>query len=83
MGDAYVQDIQVFDNQFTYELLEKYGKFDKVFSNAVLHWCKLDPAGVIRNVKKVLKPGGIFAAELGGWGNCTGEMNISSFRDHV
>jgi len=55
-----------------YELLVKHGQFDKVFSNAALHWCKQDPVGVIRSVKKVLKPGGVFAAEFGGWGNCVG-----------
>ncbi|TFK40701.1 S-adenosyl-L-methionine-dependent methyltransferase [Crucibulum laeve] len=47
-------------------------KFDAVFSNAVLHWCKRDPAGVITSVKKVLKPGGRFVGEMGGFMNCIG-----------
>ena len=74
MENAYAQDIQSLDDEFALGLLAKYGKFDKVFSNAVLHWCKRDPVGVIRSVKKVLKPGGAFAAEFGGWGNCIGRI---------
>jgi len=69
---AYVQDIQALKDEFASELLEKHGRFDKVFSNAALHWCKRDPAGVLRSVNRVLKPGGLFAAEFGGWGNCVG-----------
>ena len=46
----------VFDNEF-----------DAVFSNAVLHWIKrADP--VIAGVRRALKPGGRFVAELGGYG---------------
>lgn len=72
LESVYVQDIQAMDDEFVSELLAKHGRFDKVFSNAVLHWCKRDPAGVIRSAKKVLKPGGTFAVEFGGWGNCIG-----------
>ncbi|KAF9650378.1 S-adenosyl-L-methionine-dependent methyltransferase [Thelephora ganbajun] len=72
LENVFVQDIQALDDEFASRLLIKHGQFDKVFSNAVLHWCKLDPAGVIRSVKKVLKPGGVFVAEFGGWGNCIG-----------
>jgi SAM-dependent methyltransferase len=80
---AFVQDIQALDDDFVSELLAKHGRFDKVFSNAVLHWCKRDPVGVIRSVKKVLKPGGSFAAEFGGWGNCAGRTVCPSLRDRV
>ena len=62
------------------ELLDRHGRFDKVFSNATLHWCKREPVGVIRNVKKVLKPDGLFVAEFGGWGNCTGRVTPPSSR---
>ena len=48
------------------------GGFDAVFSNATLHWCKRDPAGVLQSAKSVLKPGGRFAAELGGFMNVVG-----------
>ncbi len=41
--------------------------YDAVFSNAVLHWCKRDPGGVLETVKKLLKPGGRLAAEFGGY----------------
>jgi trans-aconitate methyltransferase len=43
-------------------------EFDAVFSNAALHWMKRDPDAVIRGVARALKPGGRFAAEMGGHG---------------
>ncbi len=43
-------------------------EFDAVFSNAALHWMKLDPDTVIQGVRRALKPGGRFAAEMGGHG---------------
>lgn len=46
-----------------------------MFSNAVLHWCKKNPGGVLESVKKVLKPGGRFVAEFGGRTNCIGIHN--------
>jgi SAM-dependent methyltransferase len=42
--------------------------FDAVLSNAALHWMKR-PDDVIAGVWRALKPGGRFAAELGGEGN--------------
>ncbi|KAK2459657.1 hypothetical protein APHAL10511_008302 [Amanita phalloides] len=48
------------------------GKFDTVFTNAVLHWCKRDPAGVLESAKRVLKPGGRIVGEMGGFMNCIG-----------
>jgi len=44
-------------------------EFDAVFSNAALHWMKRDPDAVIAGVYRALKPGGRFAAEMGGFGN--------------
>ena len=44
-------------------------EFDAVFSNAALHWMKLDPDAVIRGVYRGLKPGGRLVAEMGGFGN--------------
>ena len=44
-------------------------EFDAVFSNAALHWMKQDPDSVIRGIWSALKPGGRFAAEMGGFGN--------------
>ncbi|KZT60262.1 S-adenosyl-L-methionine-dependent methyltransferase [Calocera cornea HHB12733] len=46
--------------------------FDAAFSNAALHWMKRDPAGVLRGVKRALKPGGRFVAEFGGHLNVVG-----------
>jgi trans-aconitate methyltransferase len=42
--------------------------FDAVFSNAALHWVRNHDA-MLGGVKRVLKPGGRFAAEFGGFGN--------------
>jgi trans-aconitate methyltransferase len=42
--------------------------FDAVFSNAALHWI-LDQDGMLSQVHRVLKPGGRFVAEMGGFGN--------------
>lgn len=68
---AFVSDIQhlAFPTDWDESLK---GSFDAVFSNATLHWCKQEPAGVLERVKKVLKPGGRFAAELGGFMNVVG-----------
>jgi SAM-dependent methyltransferase len=43
-------------------------EFDGVFSNAVLHWVG-DADAAIDGVRRALKPGGRFVAELGGHGN--------------
>ncbi|WVW80478.1 hypothetical protein I302_102460 [Kwoniella bestiolae CBS 10118] len=48
------------------------GKFDKVFTSATLHWCKSSPGGVCELVSWLLKPGGKFVFEFGGFGNCVG-----------
>ncbi len=42
--------------------------FDAVFSNAALHWVRGQDA-MLAEVRRVLKPGGRFVAELGGQGN--------------
>ena len=42
-------------------------EFDAVFSNAVLHWIK-NPLPMIAGVRRALKPGGRFVAEMGGHG---------------
>jgi len=42
--------------------------FDAVFSNAVLHWVK-ESETALGEIRKVLKPGGRFVAEFGGFGN--------------
>ena len=44
------------------------GAFDAVFSNAVLHWVR-DQNAMMAEVRRVLKPGGRFVAEMGGHGN--------------
>jgi trans-aconitate methyltransferase len=49
--------------------LDFHSEFDAVFSNAALHWMKRDPDAVIHGVRRALKPGGRFVAEMGGHGN--------------
>ena len=48
-------------------------KYDKVFSNAALHWILRDPTtrqSVIQNCYRLLKSNGTFVFEMGGAGNC-------------
>lgn len=49
--------------------LDFAAEFDAVFSNAALHWMKRDPDAVIHGVRRALKSGGRFVAEMGGHGN--------------
>lgn len=44
------------------------GSFDAVFSNAALHWVR-DQDAMMGQVRRVLRPGGRFVAEMGGHGN--------------
>jgi trans-aconitate methyltransferase len=51
------------------------GTWDKVFSNAALHWILRDPStrdAVLRDVHAALKPNGVFVFEMGGKGNVEG-----------
>jgi len=50
------------------EALPFAGEFDAVFSNAALHWMR-DAAAVLSSVRRALRPGGRFVAEMGGAGN--------------
>lgn len=51
-------------------------EFDAVFSNAALHWMTEDPDAVIRGVRRALKAGGRFVAEMGGHG-CVAAIKIA------
>ena len=44
------------------------GEFDAVFSNAALHWMR-PPEAVLAGVRRALRPGGRFVAEMGGHNN--------------
>ncbi|KAJ3836707.1 S-adenosyl-L-methionine-dependent methyltransferase [Lentinula raphanica] len=73
LPEAFVCDIQ----DFTFPPPSEYDGpregFDAVFTNATLHWCKRDPAGVIKSAKEILKSdGGRFVGEMGGFLNCIG-----------
>src|ERR1700744_2888279 len=48
------------------EYLAFENEFDAVFSNAALHWMRNNPDAVILGVRKALRPGGRFVAEMGG-----------------
>ncbi|KAJ7202819.1 S-adenosyl-L-methionine-dependent methyltransferase [Mycena pura] len=75
---AFVADIQNLDMTMT-----PFNKFDAAFSNAALHWCKRDPAGVLESVKKVLKPGGRLVVEMGGIHNSIGTRALQCVRSHL
>ncbi|KAF2421013.1 hypothetical protein EJ08DRAFT_653658 [Tothia fuscella] len=60
--------------RFSTEAGAKYldGKWDKVFSNAALHWILRDPStrmDVFKEAHDALKPGGMFVFEMSGHGN--------------
>ncbi len=63
--DAFVADAELLGLE---QQVERFGKFDAVFSNAALHWM-LDPDAVASGVFALLKDGGRFAGEMGGAGN--------------
>jgi len=68
-----VADVQALPASSSFsEQLTSSTKFDAVFTNATLHWCKRSPVGVLDSVKTVLKDGGRFVGEFGGFGNCAG-----------
>jgi len=48
-------------------ILSFTNEFDAVFSNAALHWMRR-PDAVIAGVRRALRPGGRFVAEMGGHG---------------
>lgn len=50
------------------EALPFHAEYDAVFSNAVLHWVH-DQNAMLAGVKRTLRPGGRFVAEMGGHGN--------------
>jgi trans-aconitate methyltransferase len=50
------------------EALPFDAEFDAVFSNAALHWVR-DQDAMLAGVKRALRPGGRFVAEMGGHGN--------------
>jgi len=57
------------------EQLDFYQEFDAVFSNAALHWMR-DQDAVITGVRRALKPGGRFVAEMGGHG-CIASIQVA------
>ncbi|KAK7056613.1 hypothetical protein VNI00_002330 [Paramarasmius palmivorus] len=68
---AFVADIQALES-IPVSLNLSNDKFDAVFTNAALHWCKRDPEGVIKSAKQLLKKSGRFVGEMGGFMNCIG-----------
>ncbi|KAH7925884.1 S-adenosyl-L-methionine-dependent methyltransferase [Leucogyrophana mollusca] len=66
---AFVFDLQSLEIPSAW-LQEK--SFDAIFSNAALHWCKRDPRAVLKSAQRLLKSGGRFVCEMGGFMNCIG-----------
>ncbi len=56
------------DNAQAEQLPYPDAAFDAVFSNAALHWVR-DQEAMLAEVRRVLRPGGRFVAEMGGHGN--------------
>lgn len=52
-------------------------EFDAVFSNAALHWMR-PPEAVLEGVRRALKPGGRFVAEMGGHNNTAAVLVAAS-----
>jgi SAM-dependent methyltransferase len=73
---AFIGDAQ--DLRFPESWSAPSADFDAVFTNAALHWCKRDPAGVILSARSVLRSGGRFVGEFGGFTNCVGEYCVRS-----
>jgi len=67
-----LQNLQIPSHEF------EENSFDAVFSNAALHWCKQDPRGVLDGAKRLLKDGGRFVCEMGGFMNCIGRLALFS-----
>jgi SAM-dependent methyltransferase len=63
--DAFIADAELLDLE---RQVERFGKFDAVFSNAALHWM-LDADAVAGGIFALLKEGGRFVGEMGGAGN--------------
>lgn len=61
-------DAHVVDGQALAQTRAFDGTFDAVFTNAAMHWMP-DHDAVIRGVAGLLRPGGRFVGELGGFGN--------------
>lgn len=55
--------------------LDFHGRFDIVFSNAVMHWVS-DHLSVLRGVKRALKPAGRLLMQMGGRGNASGLVKV-------
>lgn len=62
---------QLRDAQCSQRLLQESG-YEKVFSNAAMHWILADSTirvAFFRDVHRLLRPGGLFVFEMGGAGN--------------
>ncbi|KAG0704784.1 S-adenosyl-L-methionine-dependent methyltransferase [Suillus ampliporus] len=70
---AFVSDLQ--NIQIPFHVFEE-NSFDAVFSNAAMHWCKQNPRGVLDGAKRLLKDGGRFVCEMGGFMNCIGKSAL-------
>lgn len=65
-----IQDVTTFSPAATKDF--PVGRYDKVFSNAALHWILRNPDTrlcVLESAYAALKPGGSFVFEMGGHGN--------------
>lgn len=70
-------DVRQVDGQRLLDgVLDDVAPFDAVFSNAALHWMP-DSASVVAGVHHLLRPGGRFVAEFGGFGNVAAIRSVA------
>lgn len=59
------------------------GRYDAVLSVAVLHWIPaVDHARVLAQVRRALRPGGLFRAEFGGYGQIAAVRRVLDEESH-
>ncbi|KAE8213061.1 hypothetical protein CF319_g9205 [Tilletia indica] len=70
--EVYFEVVDAYKLERYLEMRGMLASFDRVFSNAALHWMSEHPDLVMRNIHAALRPGGILSLEMGGQMNMIG-----------
>jgi len=70
--EVYFEVVDAYKLERYLEMRGMLGTFDRVFSNAALHWMSEHPDLVMRNVHAALRNDGVLALEMGGYMNMIG-----------
>ncbi|CAD6907234.1 unnamed protein product [Tilletia laevis] len=70
--EIYFEVVDAYKLERYLEMRGMLASFDRVFSNAALHWMAEHPDLVMRNIHAALRPHGILALEMGGHMNMIG-----------